>query len=242
MEVNYNVDLTSKIEPPPELTTEEIRKSQIILGIVITVFFIIAFALTAICSIIALFSSGPLVFTSSQITKRFENFEVVFDTYYSVPVSSTQFNRTDNTGARTPWRDESFSAIKSTDYQTINQTLYDRGHLSPFRSLGRESMTIINAVPQLSKQNRGVWSQFEGFVEDNYISKNEVIVTYPVYTFLSFFETPNGKLYIPSKLCKIIRGVHYCMDHVEPPVGANWCDLVYPRICTNPVWISEKEN
>ena len=89
-------------------------------------------------------------------------------------------------------------------------------------------MNIINAVPQIPCHNRGVWGQFEDFVDKNY--RPERIVTLALFENNDKIDTANGPLYIPTKFCKIIRNVRYCMPHNSAVCGIKWCESLKPRI------------
>eukprot|EP01080_Neovahlkampfia_damariscottae_P007503 gene7503-11826_t len=185
-----------------------------------------------LCSFIILVIFSSLLYYQvfhRYVTKSFKRYEVVFDTLYSIPVSSTQKTWESNVPSRrTPWRDEKFSAITSKDYQAV-QNEYQRGHLTPWNSIGRDSNTIINVVPQLKCHNQGVWNQFEMQVKKLYLGQK--IVTYPSYGWfgkkiqLRAFDA----LYIPSWLCKTIDGVDYCMKHDESVCKKHYCKVVSPR-------------
>eukprot|EP01080_Neovahlkampfia_damariscottae_P002157 gene2157-2022_t len=165
---------------------------------------------------------------TNVVVRKFKNYEVYFDQVRAHAINSTQWGWIDNPGDRPNWRNDPYSRIKHTDYIGVG---YDRGHLSPYNILGYDSMNIINAVPQLPCHNRGVWGQFEDFVEKNY--KGEKVVTLALYENNDKLDTANGPLYIPTKFCKVIRGKKHCMIHDEKVCGIKWCDSLVPKIVSS---------
>jgi DNA/RNA endonuclease G (NUC1) len=159
-------------------------------------------------------------------TVEFTNYKVVYDSFFGRPVSSTQYKSVQRVDIK--YIDNKISRIKQSDFKKLDKE-YERGLLSPQRSLDQESGSILNIIPQLICHNKGIWSQFEGFVDKNYLKKGKSVTTVAKYGFLfwpNYFEVPNEKLYIPSQLCKILDGVEYCMKHDTSVCGKKWCEEI----------------
>lgn len=164
-----------------------------------------------------------------------KGYRVVFDRDLCVPISSTMVEWISKPPTqRPPWSNHTESRIKVYDFWTQvpfpgTKDFYDRGHLSPYADLGAPSMSVINVVPQIKCHNSGVWNYFETFVRKEYFGR--AIVTYPKYNYTSWFETANGRLYIPMQICKSIPGVgNFCMDHHSGVCGKKWCTLLQPSL------------
>eukprot|EP01080_Neovahlkampfia_damariscottae_P002768 gene2768-4176_t len=156
---------------------------------------------------------------------NFEHFTIEFNLDKQYPIRSTQFSWVLNPPSSRGGWNNNISRITTEDYKNIsyNGELMDRGHLSPYNVLGRESMTIVNAVPQYRCHNRGIWRMFEEYVKNNY--QNETIITYPLYrnNYQDIIHTLNGDLYVPTDFCKNIRGLEYCMYHSRDVCYKKWC-------------------
>eukprot|EP01080_Neovahlkampfia_damariscottae_P012372 gene12372-6040_t len=171
----------------------------------------VLFAFFCVISIILVFEKIPApIISYSNNTKviRFDNFTVLYDVSLNKAVNSTQFRcRLNNPTDRGSWR-SNISIFNQKDFSnlTYNGEKLDNYHLTTYLE---ESMVIVNSVSQYSCHNRGIWRQFESYVQKNYC--NEIISTFPIYNETQFLLTPKGKLFVPIKLCKVLRGLSYCI-------------------------------
>jgi hypothetical protein len=168
---------------------------------------------------------------SIYITVEFTNYVVVYDSFFGRPVSSTQYKSVPKENPK--YTNNKISRIKHSDFKNLTDKKYHRGLLSPSRSLDRESGSILNIIPQLECHNAGVWSQFERYVDNDYLKKGKPVTTVAKYGFFFWakcFDVSSGKLYVPSHLCKILDGVEYCMDHDNRVCGKKWCKQITPLL------------
>jgi hypothetical protein len=164
-------------------------------------------------------------------TVEFSNYEVIYDSFFGRPVSSTQKKIGSPSYAK--YKDHEISRIKQIDYYNLSDKSYQKGLLSPGKSLDAEAYNILNIIPQLACHNAGVWRLFEDFVDKNYIKQGKHVTTVAKYGYFfwgNYLNVPNGKLYIPSQLCKILDGVEYCMLHDKSVCGKPWCKLINPPL------------
>eukprot|EP01080_Neovahlkampfia_damariscottae_P012544 gene12544-6365_t len=167
----------------------------------------------------------------NMVFVKFPHFTIKFDVDKQRPIASTQFGwNTNHSSSRGHWKSNPVSVITTEDFKYLKHkgSPMDRGHLSPFATLGKESMTIINVVPQYSCHNQIIWRLFEEFVTKHY--KDEVIVTYPKYNEEEYLDRVNGRLYVPSHICKTIRGIDYCMPHNLEICRKKWCEHLTPKL------------
>ena len=218
--------------------------TTIIISIPFAVAVIIACAAMAMLTMLIVFMVMGIYTeaTPVYVVKNFNGYSITFDIANLRPVNSTIFAWSINKPPRGGWATDSLTRIDAADYSefsrkfcTSSSTLgMDRGHLSPFADLGKESMTILNIVPQYACHNQGLWKHFEMHVRTNYRGFN--ITTTAHYDDPSYFLAllRGARLYIPTRLCKTILGVQYCIPHTCDACNLSWCCAIVPRIASVP--------
>jgi hypothetical protein len=186
-------------------------------------FFILQCVFLVISIVFFLIIADPLVYK-----KKFQNYEVYFNIYYSTPVRSTitLWQAFKNNEDCTTWTDDSHAWIKIKDYQKLPNNFVN-GMLTPYMNIGMQSCNILNVIPQYKCHHLGVWRNFEYFVNNEHYGK--IISTFPVYGN-NFTLIDDKKIYIPEKLCKNIEGIDYCIPHDENICNRFWCNLITPSL------------
>jgi hypothetical protein len=214
------------LETPKEQTENNSKpkyfKTVCSFCILFHIFFIIQCLFLVVTVAVFLMIADPLVYK-----KKFQNYEVYFNMYYSTPVRSTilQWQVFKNNECKT-WSDDSHSWIKIKDYEKLPNN-FTNGMLTPYLNIGIQSCNVLNIVPQYKCHSLGVWRKFEFFINNEHYGK--IITTFPVYGG-NFTMIGDKKIYIPEKLCKKIDGIDYCMPHDESVCHKFWCNLVTPSL------------
>lgn len=86
---------------------------------------------------------------------------------------------------------------------------YDRGHLAPAADMGNkqaqhECFTLANMVPQVSENNRGIWSAIEGSTRHLTNQKGSLYVITGAIFSGSQVKRIGGRVLVPTKLYKAI--------------------------------------
>lgn len=207
---------------------------------------VITLAIFIILTLLAIIFIHPQTHTHFETTpvyttKHFGAYSITYDVANMRSVNSTIHAWSINKPTRGGWRKDSLTNITADDYKEfLGEYCIDKGHLSPFADLGKESMTVVNMVPHYSCHNGGVWKQFELHVRNNYRGFN--ITTSAYYDdSAKFLMLKRGiKLFIPTRLCKTIRNVEYCIPHTLQVCGKPWCCSITPRLANVPCAINSK--
>ena len=223
-----NQELLEENSPKTELIKEKPTKNYST-----TIWFCILFNGYFLCQcafIITVFSIFFIFGNPMIYFKKFQNYEVYFNTYYSSPVSSTifywsVFSKTKNEKCQT-WEDNSYAWIKIQDYDKLPKN-FVKGKLTPYMNVGSQTCSVLNIVPQFKCHSEGVWKNFENFVSAYHYGK--LITTFPIYGKTNLIINQK-KIYIPEKLCKKIDGENYCIAHTEEVCEKNWCEIITPKL------------
>jgi DNA/RNA endonuclease G (NUC1) len=158
---------------------------------------------------------------SRYILKNFSHFQILFDTQFKLPISSTYVLQHQHKRAKVGFK----SDIHSHSTKTFSQFKMDRGHIVPAIDVKSDStFTMANVAPQYPHFNRILWLEVENFVRKHF--KNHLIITSLKLDPEHFLEKQGLKLYIPIGFYKtivkdeIVESIY--LDHVKSGT-TKWC-------------------